>query len=203
MVMFQCGLAIVNGDKRCSKWSDSELRDMYTEYIADTQDYAGEFVAMNLERRNKKSFAHIHKNDESLESRLFGITKCYSTINRSSGDSMERTLCPWYILLTYDEDRYPKELATAKCTCRYCYDFNGKKDRTSNKKRKPRCKDIKIKHKVLTYEKSSDGKPVCDPDNKKFRIQKAVEEITVGCACAIRRKDKTGRGYVLKTGDGD
>jgi hypothetical protein len=132
--------------------------------------------------------------------RILGKPKCHKKLNRSSGDLMDISLCPWYVEMTYDPDRYPESLTSARCKCKHCYSFDGFKYGREKRLNIPRCKEIKQMIKVLKIQKNHNGIQVCQHNNNKlFLFKESYEEITVGCTCALKG-DKRVKQSNFKTG---
>jgi hypothetical protein len=113
---------------------------------------------------------------------------------------MDISLCPWYVEMTYDPDRYPERLASARCKCKHCYRANGSKYKRSNRSDIPRCKEIKQLTRVLRIQKNPKGDKVCQPNNNKlFLYKESYEEIAVGCTCALKG-DKRVQQNNFRTG---
>lgn len=183
--------AVIDNNPSCSMLNKTEMKDKYDKYLQeDPRDYSSEFIWRYLNRRNKRhSRRHRYLSSSNLVHRIYGNGNCPSELNRTSQDWMGRSLCPWYVVLTYNANRYPDTLAEARCSCKYCYNFNGTKQGKKNKIHKPRCKEIKMKHKVLKYDENNE-KFVCNKMTKKYEVIETFEQIPIGCACATSKKDR-------------
>lgn len=67
------------------------------------------------EYRNLSSFYRLHSS--AKKQTIYGVSKCKQYKKRAD----PRFTCPWYVYLEYDEDRIPKTMAKAECTCRECF----------------------------------------------------------------------------------
>lgn len=118
---------------------------------------------------------------------LSGDRSCPKKMKIKSENMNDRALCPWYFLLSYDVNRYPQNLATAKCKCNRCY--GQKHDRKKNRNAvKPGCQEIPYRHKVLKQKFDSNNNKVCD-SNGKFEFVRTYETINTGCTCVVPKKD--------------
>ena len=108
---------------------------------------------------------------------LAGRRKC--KLNKKSTELMDRSTCPWYLEMNYDNQRFPKTLVNARCKCRRCLAPN------SNG---AGCQPTVIRIKVLRRELSKSGLPLCS--NGTALYGNTWETIAVGCTCEIRKLHK-------------
>lgn len=118
---------------------------------------------------------------------MAGSRQCPKEINIKSKYSMDTSTCPWFLELTYDIQRYPMYLATARCKCDHCVGMHSLLLGNAETK----CKALTVKEKVIRRKLSSSGEPVCV--DGKADYENTWEDIAVGCTCVIRRKEAQER----------
>lgn len=183
------------------KPSEEKLKQMYNEWLGEDNELHKTFEMMPpLYKTRYKN--HIPDSKRNLNrSRIYGDPKCHKRLNKASSNLMDNSLCPWYIEMTYDMERYPEYMARARCKCKHCYNFYGLRPKRLKRFNTPLCKEMKETFKVLRISKNAQGKPFCDSNNRTIlHYQKSYEEVTVGCVCALRR-DVIARTHIHKTRD--
>ena len=129
-----------------------------------------------------------HKNHRAL---LYGTRKC--RLDLKSDLLMDRSSCPWYLEMIYDDNRYPKAMVTARCKCspnKGCFNVQGKRDRRPNNNiDRPKCAPVTIQRKVLRKVLNKDGtKRTCDGNNE-YIYSQSLQTISTGCTCGFRQED--------------
>lgn len=198
----------VSCDTKASKPDEVVLEKMYKEWIGyDTETHSTFDLIPFVYKTRFKPFAQRGQQVKGKESmdvkgqRIYGRPRCRERLNRRSSNLMEISLCPWYVEMTYDDNRYPDLMANVRCRCKHCYDFDGIKANASSKTvEAPRCKEIKQLYKVLRLRKNSVGDPICEPSNRAVhKYENSFEEVTVGCTCALRKDKKVVKGHSYKS----
>ena len=120
----------------------------------------------------------------SLNYTVYGDRNCPEEIKPGTQELMDISLCPWFIELDYDQQRYPRILLRAKCRCKHCVNIGKYKSDTEE----TICKSVTVKKKVLRRKLSAHGRPVCK-DGKAVYVS-AWEDIPIACACALHVAEK-------------
>ena len=90
---------------------------------------------------------------------------------------LERSTCPWRIMLTVDKDRFPEKMFTAECVCSNC------KGRSRSKFN---CEKILFPMKVLRQKyRTKTNEKVCEKVNGvvTYKFEEFDEPIATGCTC--------------------
>ncbi|XP_052801641.1 interleukin 17-like protein [Mya arenaria] len=112
----------------------------------------------------------------------YGKRKCKRRQKKSGIEFMDISTCPWYLMITHDEERFPRTLGTARCRCKKCYNdaHEQPKDVTNST-----CKEVFITQPVLRKNHAySNG-------NKECTYTRSNERIAVGCTCVFVRTVKS------------
>ena len=98
---------------------------------------------------------------------------------------MDISICPWFVDLDYDKQRYPRILLKAKCRCEQCVKIGNYRSATEETV----CKHVTVKEKVLRRQLSPhQGTSICK-DGKAVYLS-TWEEIPIACACALNVAEK-------------
>ncbi|KAH3886270.1 hypothetical protein DPMN_010272 [Dreissena polymorpha] len=110
-----------------------------------------------------------------------GTRKCRATnIDiENKTDVMDLSTCPWYLVMTYDKDRFPAIMITTRCRCPNCFTQTG-----NQSKEKTTCKPITIPQPVL---RKSLG--AMDLNSSLCKYDLSYQIIGVGCTCTLQRSD--------------
>ncbi|KAH3886279.1 hypothetical protein DPMN_010281 [Dreissena polymorpha] len=169
----------------CKRPNDTVLAQQLAEGIAN-EDYWTLYamhpvMQMVYEHTYKDTFNEKRNEKEAF---IYGTRKCKSQgIDWKKGNHvMDLSTCPWYLELTYDEDRFPAIMTTTRCRCKICYTQEG--SRPKNTKGQPKCHPIYIRQLVLrkSYVDSDLNAPVCT-------YNLSYQKVGVGCTCKLRRLD--------------
>lgn len=166
-----------------------DIKSQYNDWISETE---GVHPSFQILPGVFSQIGHLDINASSTRnmdnvSFLSGDRSCPKKMKIKSDNMNDRALCPWYFLLSHDDDRYPPILATAKCKCNRCYgeQDNRKKGRNAVKSR---CQEIPYRHKVLKQKYDSNNNKVCD-SNGKYEFVRTYETVSIGCTCVVPKKD--------------
>ena len=96
---------------------------------------------------------------------LYRETSCPTELP-TSGDQEQRATCPWYYVINHDEDRFPADIAEARCRCERC--VNGQSGN--------QCERVYYNHRVLRRVGETEGM---------YRWVPAWEKISTGCTCTV------------------
>lgn len=93
---------------------------------------------------------------------------------------LQRSTCPWRLMMTTDNDRFPRQMFTAECVCTRC---------RGRKKSKFQCEPILFPIKVLRQKYKTTGnkiQKVCEMLGNKviFKYEEVFERIVTGCTCS-------------------
>lgn len=122
-----------------------------------------------------------------------GDRQCHRNV-KSYHDGKFINTCPHFTVMTVNEFRYPKYMATAECTCPNCYDSNGQRPTRRGRRKRlmpTKCVEIPYTFKVLKRKLSADGKAVYCRRNRKTRQLEyeyigGYETFAIGCTCMLR-----------------
>ncbi|XP_045171146.2 uncharacterized protein LOC123533547 [Mercenaria mercenaria] len=184
------------------KPSDETLNQMYTDWLGLDNNIHSSFdlIPSMYKMRYKDNILEAQPTVRRQRINWHdGSAKCHKILKRRGENLMDISLCPWYIEMTMDKNRYPENMANARCKCKHCYDFDGVMPAKSKRIGKPRCIEIKQRYKVLRVEKNGKGARVCQRnDNSTFLYKTSYEEVTIGCTCALQF-DKIVEGISIRT----
>jgi len=96
---------------------------------------------------------------------LYGDRTCPTELPKT-GDQEQRSTCPWYYVINHDENRFPADIAEARCRCERCIGGH-----TVNQ-----CERVFYHQRVLKRKGEKDGM---------YRWEPAWEKIATGCTCAV------------------
>lgn len=115
------------------------------------------------------------------EKRIY-ISGARSCKRRVGEHLLERSTCPWKLMMTHDEDRYPQKMYTAECTCTKC---------AGRKSTKFQCEEIVLPMKVLR-QRTNNGQKVCEKIGNEtyYKYIEVFEPIVTGCTCSRKPKNK-------------
>ena len=168
--------------------SEQELKDQLDAWNSKESDLIQPFyIHPKLARKftKRKSVSNLHLNNSSVkQSLIYGTRKCPKSISKRKHDVMDTSSCPWYIVLTYDEMRYPSTLINAKCKCRNCIGV----EKNVSKSRERNCEPITIKQKVLRRELTERGTLICKDGVASYL--ETWEDVPIACLCVSRRTKK-------------
>ena len=134
----------------------------------------------------------------TLHTYLYGQRRCPKrlTITKLKDDLMYKSTCPWYVESTVNHDRYPTYMATAKCSCKNCFNGNGTK---YSDKSERRCREVKIRVTVLRQTFIPDPRNstqwVPQYTNGVKDYEKCYEDITIGCTCSVQSSNEEGNQF--------
>lgn len=130
---------------------------------------------------------------------IFGQSSCRGKKLKSL---LERSTCPWRIMMTIDEDRFPRQMFTAECVCKACKGRNPSKFQ---------CEPILFPTKILRqkYMTKTEIKTgtttaavttivkACEKVNGEeiFKYEEVFEPIVTGCTCSKKSntRNKTAK----------
>ncbi|GLD55727.1 interleukin-17C-like protein [Lates japonicus] len=102
---------------------------------------------------------------------LQDTSTCQQTAKEIRQEVNMRSLSPWKYSLDRDDDRFPREIAVAKCLCEGCI-INQKEDMSYNSK--------EVFAQVMVMKKAQ-----CKEDPKKYVVNKEFIKIPVACTCVV------------------
>ena len=112
---------------------------------------------------------------------LYTETSCPTELP-NAGDQELRATCPWYYVINHDENRFPADIAEARCRCERCVHGQSVNQ----------CERVYYNHRVLRRIGETEGV---------YRWVPTWEKISTGCTCAvpitIPASSPTGPGPVL------
>ena len=163
--------------------NETDLKRRFGQYIANENLLGAYYIHPLL--TNNIDIRELQKHSYESTRLLYGNRRCRSVLRKKKYgiQLMDRSVCPWYIVLTVNHDRFPVYMATARCTCKKCYDADGNQPRVV-RKNPPICVPIKIKVRVLRQQFAPGGsRKLCDKNV--FLYEESYEEVTVGCTCKV------------------
>ncbi|XP_070617925.1 interleukin-17C [Erythrolamprus reginae] len=95
-----------------------------------------------------------------------------------SGELNNRSISPWTYYIDVDENRYPRQLAFAKCNCKGCIDsWTGRETTSLN--------SVEVTQKILVFRRKAC--PQDDGGVEKFYFEKNYIDLPIACTCAVPR----------------
>ncbi|XP_039186922.1 interleukin-17C [Crotalus tigris] len=95
-----------------------------------------------------------------------------------SGEVQKRSISPWTYHLEEDENRFPRQLAFAKCSCKGCIDAKTGRETTS-------LNSVEVFQRTMVFRRKA-----C-PHNggsvERFYFEKDYIDVPVACTCAVPR----------------
>uniref|UniRef100_A0A8C6XAC5 Interleukin 17C n=1 Tax=Naja naja TaxID=35670 RepID=A0A8C6XAC5_NAJNA len=95
-----------------------------------------------------------------------------------SDEVHKRSISPWTYYIDEDENRFPRQLAFARCSCKGCID-------TKNGRETTNLNSVEVKQRTMVFRRkacmSNDGSV------EKFFFEKDYVEVPVACTCAVPR----------------
>ena len=165
------------------------------EYISNFI-FPAEFFQPNEENQTKEDTRYT---GTSYNTYMYGQRRCPKRLTKKKllkKNLMYKSTCPWYVELTVNHDRYPTYMATAKCSCKNCFNGNGTK---YSDKSERRCREVKRRVIVLRQtfipdpRNSTQWVPQCTNGVKDY--EKGYEDISIGCTCAVQSSDEEGNQF--------
>lgn len=129
----------------------------------------------------------VWKNEEDLRESLpsaglnyglYGRKDCPNMIYSNITQIQQRSTCPWYVEMSYDENRIPKVIARARCSCKTCSLRSDVAPEFNNAFKSYKCRSVYFYMKVLRRRK------YCEPDGY-YKYEVITEKVPVGCTCVV------------------
>lgn len=183
MIMFAIrGVHSVPGEKVCTDSAKMpNLTERYSQLNFDISNNI--HSSFGIHEQAYKIFNQQHQSEPTSiadEKRyyIYGARDC--RIRKSKSLAFGST-CPWRIMVTTDEDRFPRQMFTAECACKSC---------RGRKKSKFQCQPIIFPTKVLRQKYATGGKKECEDVNGEvtFKYEEVFEPIVTGCTCSRESK---------------
>ena len=124
----------------------------------------------------------ISEHYQSQNYYIYGERNCSAEIKPDSQNILD--MCPYFVELNYDANRFPQILLNSRCRCENCIGIPKDLSRTEE----TMCKAITVKERVLRRQLTPKGKPRCK--NGKAWYEPAWEDIPIACACVINVAEK-------------
>ncbi|KAK3579660.1 hypothetical protein CHS0354_000036 [Potamilus streckersoni] len=116
-------------------------------------------IVPNYESSQEAIFIDDHHSRRVL---IYGQDICPRTLHRQ-GNLADQELCPWSVEMHHDENRIPKNIARAKCSCINCRRTSG------------RCSSIMSFLPVV--------RKTCNIITGLYQYNGMIKSVPVGCAC--------------------
>ncbi|KAL3857122.1 hypothetical protein ACJMK2_011817 [Sinanodonta woodiana] len=116
-------------------------------------------IVPNYESLQDTIFVDDHHSRRVL---IYGQDTCPKTLHRQ-GDLADHAICPWSVEMHHDQNRIPKNIARAKCSCITCRRTSG------------RCSPIMSFLPVV--------RKTCNIITGLYQYNGIIESVPVGCTC--------------------
>lgn len=114
----------------------------------------------------------LARSESTKEFPLYGRQECPRSLHDISGEKnvQDRSLCPWYNVLSHNPDRYPVDIVEARCKCTNCIGVGAQSGAG--------CEPVYYNVPVLWRTNT------CLEDGS-YKYENGWQKIAVGCTCAM------------------
>ncbi|XP_026542077.1 interleukin-17C [Notechis scutatus] len=124
-------------------------------------------------------FLQSEQNSRSPSQRQHGHSCPNLKLQDMQSDEVhKRSISPWTYYIDEDENRFPRQLAFARCSCKGCIDTKYGRETTN-------LNSVEVKQRTMVFRRKA-----CPPNDsgvERFFFEKEYVEVPVACTCAVPR----------------
>ena len=184
MLILSVACLSIRAASECQEPNEQRLMELLHENTTEV-DLFPNFLHPLIARRLDKFNKNFDMTTDVSRAHWDGRRGCPPNM-RWHGDrqvhDMDRSTCPWRLIITYDPNRFPRILGQAQCRCRRCYDVEGHRP-PDDVLARTACRPIYMWQTVLRKTRAQ--------STNECTYRKYQEKIAIGCTCTLLHIDKS------------